>query len=141
MLCKQYMNKYKIIKIKISKIIHSGWYLGKLLGSLMKVGLQLMKSVLTPLSRSVIPLIPLRLTVAGSADEGTYKKNCWFGNNNTDNCNKKINDITEIVKSLEGSGLFKTYVSKSIKYEAKVQMSGFLGILGARLLGHLLIVM
>ena len=141
MLCKQYMNKYKTIKIKISKIIHSGWYLGKLLGSLMKVGLQLMKSVLTLLSRSVIPQIPLRLTVAGSADKGTYKKNCWFGNNNTDNYNKKINDIIEIIKSLEDSGLFKTYVSKSIKYETQVQMSGFLGILGARLLGHLLIVM
>ena len=102
----------------------------------MKVGLLLMKSVLTPLLRSV--LIPLRLTAATSADVGT-EKNSWFRNNNTGNSKWKINNIIEIIISLEISGLFKKGVSESIKYETKEQRGGFLVTLGASLLGHSLI--
>ena len=53
-----------------------------------------------------------------------------------------MEDITKIVKSLEGSGLLKKGVSETIKNEAKKQKGGFLGILlgtlGASLLGNLL---
>ena len=49
-------------------------FLGKLLGSLLKTGLPLIKSVIRPLAISV--LIPLVLTAAASAeDAGIHKKN------------------------------------------------------------------
>ena len=54
-------------------MIKSGGLSGKLLGPLLKTGLSLMKSVTTPLAKSV--LIPLRLTAAASAaDAGIHKK-------------------------------------------------------------------
>ena len=53
-----------------------------------------------------------------------------------------MNDIMNIVKSLEESGLLINNVSKAIRNEAKEQKGGFLsmllGILGASLLGNLL---
>ena len=51
----------------------SGGFLGRLLGSLLKTGLPLMKNVIKPLAKSV--LIPLGLTAAASAtDAGIHKK-------------------------------------------------------------------
>ena len=64
----------KFSKTQLSKIIQSGGFLGKLFGSLLKNGLTLMKSVITPLAKSV--LIPLGLTVAASAAEQGYIKEC-----------------------------------------------------------------
>ena len=52
----------KFSKTQLSKVIQSGRFLGKLLGSLLKTGLPLMKNVITPLAKSV--LIPLGLTAA-----------------------------------------------------------------------------
>ena len=57
--------------------------------------------------------------------------------------NEEMNDIMNIVKSLEESGLLKIGVSKAIKIEAKEQKGwGFLrmilGTLVASLLGNLL---
>ena len=53
-----------------------------------------------------------------------------------------MNDIIEIIKSLEESGLLIKDVSQTIKNEAKKQKGGFLsmlvGTLGASLLGNLL---
>ena len=65
----------KFSKTQLSKMIHSGGFLGKLLGPLLKTGLPLMKSVITPLAKSV--LIPLGLTAAAAAaaDAGIHKKN------------------------------------------------------------------
>ena len=59
----------KFPKVKISKIIQSGGFLGKLLGPLLKTGLPLTKNVIKPLAISV--LIPLGLT---AADAGIEKK-------------------------------------------------------------------
>ena len=53
-------------------MIQSRGFLGKLLGSLLKTGLQLTKNVTTPLAKSV--LIPLGLTAAAAADAGISKK-------------------------------------------------------------------
>ena len=54
-------------------MIHSGGFLGRRLGSLLKTGLPLMKNVIQPISISV--LIPLGLTTAASeADTGINKK-------------------------------------------------------------------
>ena len=61
----------KFSKAQLSKMIQSGGCLGKLLGSLLKTGLPLIKNVLTPLTKSV--LIPLGLTAAASAaDAGIH---------------------------------------------------------------------
>ena len=61
-------------KTQLSRMIHSGGFLGRLLGPLIKTGLTLMKNVIQKLARNV--LIPLRLTAAASAaDAGIHKKN------------------------------------------------------------------
>ena len=62
----------KFSKAQLSKMIQSGGFLGKLLCPLLKIGLPLMKSVITPLPKTV--LIPLRLTAAAAADAGIHKK-------------------------------------------------------------------
>ena len=69
----------KFSKTQLSKMIQSGGFLGKLLGPLLKTGLQLIKNVITPLAKSV--LIPLGLTAAASAaDPGMHKKILGSGN-------------------------------------------------------------
>ena len=68
----------KFSKAQLSKMIRSGGFLGKLLGSLLKTGLLLIKNV-KPLAKSV--LIPLGLTtVASAADAGIHKKILGSGN-------------------------------------------------------------
>ena len=63
----------KFSKAQLSKMIHSGGFLGKLLGPLLRTGLPLMKSVIKPLGKSV--LTPFELTAAASAaDAGIHKK-------------------------------------------------------------------
>ena len=53
-----------------------------------------------------------------------------------------MDDILNIVKSHEGSGVLLNGVSETIQHEAKVQRGGFLGMLlgtlGASLLGEIL---
>ena len=63
----------KLSKTQISKMIRSGGFLGRLLGPLLKTGLQLMKNVIKPFARSV--LIPLGLTAAASAADARIYKN------------------------------------------------------------------
>ena len=63
----------KFSKTQLSKMIQSEGFLGKLLDPLLKSGLSMMKSALTPLAKSV--LIPLELTAAASAaDAGIHRK-------------------------------------------------------------------
>ena len=63
----------KLSKTQLSKMIQAGGFHGRILGPLLKTGLQLMKSVIHPLAKSV--LIPLGLTEAASAaDAGIHKK-------------------------------------------------------------------
>ena len=134
----------KLSKIQLAKMIHSGGFLGKLLGPLLKAGLPLIKNVIKPLAKSV--LIPLGLTAAASAaDAGIHKKILGSGNNNNTTLifsNDEMGDILKIVKSLEDSGVLLKGVSEAIRYEAKEQRGGFLGMLlgtlGASLLGDVL---
>ena len=57
-------------------------FLGRLLGPLLNTGLQLMKSVIQPLAKSV--LMPLGLTAAASEeDAGIHKKILGSGHNTT----------------------------------------------------------
>ena len=57
----------KFSKTQLSTMIQSRVFLGKLLGTLLKTGLPLIKNVITPLAKSV--LIPLGLTAAASAGD------------------------------------------------------------------------
>ena len=132
----------KFSKAQLSKMIQSGGFLGKLLGPLLKTGLPLTKSVITPLAKSV--LIPLGIIAeAAAADSGIHKKILGPGNNTTLTIsNKDMDDLIKIVKSLEDSGLLLKRITESVKNEIKEQKDGFLsmllGTLGAILLGNLL---
>ena len=101
-----------------------------------------MKSVIQPLAKSV--LIPSGLTAAAStADAGIHKKILGSGHNTTlIVSNKEMEDILEIIKSFEDSGLLLKGVRETIKNEAKEQKGRFLslllGTLGASLLGNML---
>ena len=79
----------------------SGGFLIRLLGSLLKTGLPLIKNVIKLLAKSI--LIPLGLTEAASAaDAGIHKKILGFGNTTTlVISNDEMNDIINRVKSLE----------------------------------------
>ena len=63
----------KLSNTELSKIIQSGGFLGRLLGSLLKTGLPLIKNVIKPSAKSV--LIPLGLTAAASAADAGIHKN------------------------------------------------------------------
>ena len=80
-------------------MIQSGGFLGILLGPLLKTGLPLMKSEITPLAKSV--LIPLGLPAAASAaDAGKHKKILRSGNNTTlIISNKDMDDLIKTVVS------------------------------------------
>ena len=133
-------------------MIQSGGFLGRLLGSLLKTGLPLIKNVIKPLAKSA--LISLGLTAAASAvNAGIYNKILGSGHNRPSSSashktttliisNSEMNDIIKMVKSLEDSGLLLKGVTKIAQNEVKEQKGGFLSMLlvtlGASLLGNLL---
>ena len=84
-------------------------------------------------------MIPLELTAA--AADANIKKKFGSGTTTLVISSEKMNDIMEIVKSVEESGLLLINVSEAIKNEAKKQKGGFFDILlcikGASLLGNL----
>ena len=101
----------KFLKAPLSKMIQSGGFLSKLLGPLLKIGLPLMKSIITLLAKSL--LIPLGLTAAASAaDAGMHKKILGLG---------EMDDLIKIVKSLEDSGLLLKGITESVQNEIKEQ--------------------
>ena len=129
----------KISKTQLSKMIHSGGFLGRLLGPLLKTRLPLIKNVIKPLAKSV--LTPLGLTAA--ADARIHKKILGSGNMATlIISNDEIGDVIKVVKSLEDFGVLLKGVTKTVQNEVKEQKGGFLsmflGTLGASLLGNLL---
>ena len=102
----------KLLKSQLAKMIQSGGSLGRLLGTLLRTGMPLMKSVIKPLAKSV--LVPLGLTAAASAtDEGIHKKILGSGHNNTTliNSNDEMEDVLKTIKSLENSGVLLKGVS------------------------------
>ena len=127
---------------QLHKIGYSGEFIGRLLGSLLKTESSTMKNVLKPLAKSV--LIPIGLTAAASAtDAGIHKNMFEPGNTTLIISNEQMYDVMKVAKSPEESGLLIKGVSETIQNEAKEQNGGFLtmwlGILGASLLGNLLI--
>ena len=114
----------KFSKTQLHKIEQSGGFLGRILGSLLKNRLYLMKNVLKPFAKSV--LIPLGLTAAASATVAAiHKKMFESGTMTLIIFNEEMNDVVKIVKSLEESGLLLKSVSEKIKNEAKEQIGGF----------------
>ena len=134
----------KFSKTQLSKMIQSGEFLGKLLGSLLKTELPLIKNVITSWAKSV--LIPLGLTAAAAAaaaDAEILKKTLGSGGHTTlIISNKDIEDLIKIVKSLEDFVLLLKGVTESAQNEVKEKKGGslstWLGTLGASLLGSLL---
>ena len=123
----------KLSKAQINKIIQTGGFLSKLLGPLLKKGLQLIKNVIKPLAKSV--LIPLGLTAAASAaDAGIHKK---ILGSTLMISNEEVNDIINIVQALEDSNVLLKGVTKTNENETNEQKGGFLsmllGTLGASL--------
>ena len=88
---------------------------------MLKIGLPLIGNVLKPLAKSF--LIPLGLTTAASArDAAIHKKSFGSGVTTLIISNEEMNDIMEIVKLLEESGLLIKAVSQTIKNERKEQL-------------------
>ena len=133
----------KLSKTQLHKIGQTGRFLGKLLLPLLKTGLPLIENILKPLAKSV--LILLRLTAVASATYAVIHKK-MFGSGNTTLIisNEEMNDIKKIINAIEEYGLLIKGVSETIKNKAKEESGEFLriliGILGASLLGNLLIV-
>ena len=121
-LCRAFANNsstdIKLSKTQLSKIIQSRGFFGRLLGSLLKTGLPLIKLGIKPLAKSV--LISLRLTAAPSAaDAGIHKKILGSGTTKLILLNDEMKDIIKIVKSLEDSGLLLKEVSETMQNKAK----------------------
>ena len=121
------------------KIVQLGGFLGRFLTSLLKTGLSLMKNVLKLLAKSV--LIPLGLPEAASATDAAIRKK-MSGQTTLIISNEGMNNIMEIVKSLEETGLLIKGARETTQNEAIEQKREFLamllGTLGASLLGNLL---
>ena len=88
-------------------------FLGRLLGSAIKVGLELMKTLLTLLAKT--DLMPLGLTAAASTTDAAVQKNA-FGSDMTTLIisNKEMDDTMRIVGYLEGPGLLIKGISQTI---------------------------
>ena len=95
------------------KIVQSGWFLGRLLGQLLNIGLPL-KICSKTKGKSV--LITLGLAAVASATGAAIHKKI-FGSSFTRLIisNEEINDIIKTVKSLEESGLLIKGVSETSK--------------------------
>ena len=82
-------------------------------------------NVFKPLAKSV--LIPLGLTaVATATDAAIHEKMFGSGTTTLIISNEEMNDIMEIVNSLEESGLLIKSISETIKNKAKEQKEDFL---------------
>ena len=105
--------------------MQAGGFAGRVLGSLLKIELALMKNVIKKFAKSV--LIPIGLTSAASvADAGIHKKILGSGNTTLMLSNDEMEGIIKIVKSHEISSLLLKRVSETIQNEAKEQKEGFL---------------
>ena len=108
---------------------------------LMTADLPLMKSVLTPLAKSILLLLGLSAGML-AADAAIQKKVYEADVTALIILNEEMTDILKIVQSLEESGLLIKGVSETIKNKTREQNGGFLsmflGTLAASILGSAL---
>ena len=106
----------KIATEKISS--QEGGFLGNFLAPLMKVGLPLMKYVLTPLDKKYFEAI--RINSSSVSNRRNYSKNIYgSGTTTLIISNEEIQEILKIVKSLKESGLLIKGVNEAIENAAK----------------------
>ena len=123
--------------IKLSKIVQSEGFVGRLLSPSKRVGLPLMKNVLAPIAKSVLK--PLGLTTAASATDAAIKKRIYVSSMTVLIISKEeMADNMKIVTSLKESVLLIKGVSTIIENKAKEQKVGFLGLLLSTLYATLL---
>ena len=96
--------------------------------------------VIMPLAKNV--LVPLGLTVAMSAINGSIQKKIYGSGIKLTIEEDHLKDIMQIIEAQENSGILLKGVSKTTENETKEQRGGFLSMLlvtlGAGLLGNLL---
>ena len=125
----------KLSKAQLSKMQKGGFL--RFLAPLLKSGLPLLKSVIKVLGM-------LGQTAAASATDAAINSKILGSGNHTTLIisNDDMQDIFNMVKSLEDSGLLLDGITKTVKNEVKEQKGGFLsmllGTLGASLLGNML---
>ena len=88
----------KLSKTRLHKIAQSGGFLGRLLGSLLKTGLPLMKNVLKPLVKSILISLGLTAAAAAAADASIHQKMFGSGMTTLIISNEEINYLMKIVK-------------------------------------------
>ena len=125
----------KLSKTWLSKMIQSGGFLVRLLGSLLKAGLSIMKIMIKPLPK--IAFIQLGLTAAAAADAGIQKNILRYETTTLIISKGEMEDIMKISQS------FWIIIKKSYWMKQKNEKEDFcsmlLGILGASLLGSMLL--
>ena len=125
----------KFSKAQLTKMQKGGFL--KFLMPLLKSGLPLLKSVVKPLGR-------LGLAATASATNDSINKKILRSENHKTLIisNDDMQDLLEIVKSLEDRGILLKGITETVKNEIKEQKGGFLSMLldtlGASLLGNLL---
>ena len=87
----------------------------------MTAGLPLMKSLLTPIAKSVFLSLGLTagMSAADAAIQKKKKKKLWIRNYSINNFECRNGRYNEKVKSLEESGLIVKGITKTIKNETK----------------------
>ena len=125
----------KFSKAQLTKIQKGGFL--SFLGALLKSGLPLLKSVIKPLGMLGLP------AAASATDAEINKKILGSGNHTTlIISNDDLNDLLEVIKSLEKNDILLDGITETIKDEVKEQkaklVSMLLGTLGASLLGNML---
>ena len=125
----------KLSKAQLTKM-QKGRFL-RFLAPLLKSGLPLLKSVIKPLGM-------LGLTAAASATDAAKNKKILGSGNHTTLIisNDHLNDLLEVIKSLEKNGILLDGITEIVKNEVKEQKGSFLGMLlgtlGVSLLGNML---
>ena len=106
-----------------------GWFLGRLLGTILKAGLPLLKNVLERLAKKV--LIPLGLIASASttAIDATIQKKSFGSETTLIISNEEIDDLMKIVKCLKDAYLLITSLIQTIENEAKKHKGRFGGML------------
>ena len=91
----------KLSKTQLHKTGKSGGFLNRLLWTLLKTGLSLMKNVLKPLVKSILTSLGLTAAAAAATDSAIRKKTFGSGMTTLIISNEEMNDIMKTIKSLK----------------------------------------